>query len=302
MIEQHRCPDDPDKLIQMLVNASKARLLNVYPYHTVVWSASQADKILRRMCMAILRYVACHPMVEDDLSSLLHYYMEEVEESFDESYILRDTLNRSRLDHMFSCRLTARTQSQLKSWPKMMCRLACVGRFGSTSRHPELSGYMWRHSNTHNFNCSQKISSEHIHDILHDLVEHQFPPCDLLEGDVPSKCRSCGKTDVFWIFGDSVTRPYICDNCRTNTAHPLKPCPWVNEHVKTLLAAVYANRIGSASLLDNEALLVLADALEEAGCTTNGDELHPILQHLRKSETHYFGCWAVERLKGNYRY
>jgi hypothetical protein len=42
-------------------------------------------------------------------------------------------------------------------------------------------------------------------------------------------------------------------------------------------------------VLDEANLAVLADALEEAGCT-NGE----ILEHLRKPGPHVRGCWAVD--------
>lgn len=52
-------------------------------------------------------------------------------------------------------------------------------------------------------------------------------------------------------------------------------------------------RILPAGTLDNTRLLILADALEEAGCT---DE--QILTHLRGGGEHYRGCWVIDLLLG----
>lgn len=71
---------------------------------------------------------------------------------------------------------------------------------------------------------------------------------------------------------------------------------WLRWHaaaVVRLAQAAYDNRVLPAGTLDNARLAVLADALEEAGCT---DEL--ILGHLRGGGEHYRGCFVVDALLG----
>jgi hypothetical protein len=68
---------------------------------------------------------------------------------------------------------------------------------------------------------------------------------------------------------------------------------WQHGVVPRLARAAYEERQLPAGTLDPARLGVLADALEEAGCT-NGD----VLVHLRASEPHMRGCWAVDLLLG----
>lgn len=60
-----------------------------------------------------------------------------------------------------------------------------------------------------------------------------------------------------------------------------------------LAQAAYEERHLPASTLDNGRLAVLADALEEAGCTSE-----EILGHLRGPEPHVQGCWVVDSILG----
>ena len=66
---------------------------------------------------------------------------------------------------------------------------------------------------------------------------------------------------------------------------------WNDGIVPRLAEAAYDDRILPAGTLDNTRLLILADALEEAGCT---DE--QILTHLRGGGEHYRGCWVIDLL------
>ncbi|HEY7312264.1 MAG TPA: hypothetical protein VH643_23070 [Gemmataceae bacterium] len=68
---------------------------------------------------------------------------------------------------------------------------------------------------------------------------------------------------------------------------------WQDSTVVRLAQAAYDERILPAGTLDNARLAVLADALEEAGCT---DE--QILTHLRGGGEHYRGCFVVDALLG----
>jgi hypothetical protein len=64
---------------------------------------------------------------------------------------------------------------------------------------------------------------------------------------------------------------------------------WNDAAVVRLAQAAYDERHLPSGTLDNGRLAVLADALEEAGCT-DAD----ILGHLRGPGPHVRGCWAVD--------
>jgi hypothetical protein len=68
---------------------------------------------------------------------------------------------------------------------------------------------------------------------------------------------------------------------------------WKDALVVRLAQAAYDERILPGGTLDNTRLLILADALEEAGCT---DE--QILGHLRSDSDHYRGCFVLDTLLG----
>ena len=73
------------------------------------------------------------------------------------------------------------------------------------------------------------------------------------------------------------------------SVHPVQLTPTV----LSLAQAAYEERIMPSDELDPARLAVLSDALEEAGC----DDAD-ILNHLRSSEPHVRGCWAVDLLLG----
>ena len=68
---------------------------------------------------------------------------------------------------------------------------------------------------------------------------------------------------------------------------------WLTSAVNDLATAAYEERTLPSGELDPARLTVLADALEEAGCT-NLD----VLDHLRGPGRHYRGCWIVDLLTG----
>jgi hypothetical protein len=63
--------------------------------------------------------------------------------------------------------------------------------------------------------------------------------------------------------------------------------------VVRLAKAAYEERQLHKGTLDNNRLAVLADALEEAGCT-NTD----ILNHCRQPGEHVRDCWVIDLLLG----
>ena len=79
------------------------------------------------------------------------------------------------------------------------------------------------------------------------------------------------------IIGSSLFRPVIADPAWLT---------WQNGTILKLAQAIYQERAF-------DGLPVLADALEEAGCTNND-----ILDHCRKQREHVRGCWVVDLILG----
>jgi hypothetical protein len=79
-----------------------------------------------------------------------------------------------------------------------------------------------------------------------------------------------------------------------NPFRPVSVSPaWLTPQVVALAQAAYGQRELPAGHLDLARLAVLADALEEAGCTDQ-----TILGHLRGPGPHVRGCWAVDLILG----
>jgi hypothetical protein len=84
-------------------------------------------------------------------------------------------------------------------------------------------------------------------------------------------------------------------------SNPFRPLPaldpawltWNGGTVPRLAAVAYEGRQLPSGHLDPARLAVLADALEEAGCT----DPH-LLDHLRGPGPHYRGCWPLDLLLG----
>jgi hypothetical protein len=68
---------------------------------------------------------------------------------------------------------------------------------------------------------------------------------------------------------------------------------WHSGAIPKLAQAVYEERELPSGHLDAARLAVLADMLEEAGCT-NAD----LLSHCRQPGEHVRGCWVVDLLSG----
>jgi hypothetical protein len=63
--------------------------------------------------------------------------------------------------------------------------------------------------------------------------------------------------------------------------------------VARLAQAAYEGRTLPQGTLDNARLLILADAVEEAGSTDSD-----LLEHLRSGREHWRGCWALDAILG----
>ncbi len=98
----------------------------------------------------------------------------------------------------------------------------------------------------------------------------------------------------------SIPTPYfhvrcfiVCPLCRYDVPLPydlLRPIAldpaWLTPTVVQLATTIYDNR-----LFDR--MPVLADALEEAGCT-----VPEVLEHCRSGGEHVRGCWVVDKVLG----
>jgi hypothetical protein len=76
---------------------------------------------------------------------------------------------------------------------------------------------------------------------------------------------------------------------RPVTSHP----SWLTPTVLSLAQAAYDDRHLPEGTLELSRLAVLADALEEAGCSEPA-----IFEHLRSNDPHVRGCWVVDLLLG----
>jgi hypothetical protein len=95
---------------------------------------------------------------------------------------------------------------------------------------------------------------------------------------------------------EKAERKARCDLIRDLVASPSRcveldaaRLAWKKGLIVSLAQTAYDQRILPAGTLSNERLAILADALEEAGCTTQ-----EILSHLRRGGDHVRGCWAVD--------
>jgi hypothetical protein len=85
------------------------------------------------------------------------------------------------------------------------------------------------------------------------------------------------------IFGNPFRPAILSDDLRT----------WQGGIIPRLAQAAYDEQQLPSGLLDATRLAVLADALEEAGCTEP-----VVLRHLRDGGEHVRGCWLVDLLAG----
>jgi hypothetical protein len=77
-----------------------------------------------------------------------------------------------------------------------------------------------------------------------------------------------------------------------NPFRPIAVHPdWHTADIITLAGAAYGVHLPTAGHLDSDCLPILADALEDAGCSEAA-----ILDHLRSPGPHVRGCWAVDVL------
>jgi len=87
------------------------------------------------------------------------------------------------------------------------------------------------------------------------------------------------------------------DLIREMIGNPFRPAlvqpAWLTPAVTSLATAAYEERSLPSGELDLARLAVLADALEEAGCSDPD-----LLGHLRSPGPHVRGCWAIDLILG----
>jgi hypothetical protein len=108
--------------------------------------------------------------------------------------------------------------------------------------------------------------------------------------------------DVFEVGSDSGLigergREAVADLFREVAGNPFRPIimppDWLTPSVRCLAQAAYDERHLPSGELEAARLAILADALEEAGCT-DAD----LLVHLRSPGPHVRGCWALDLILG----
>jgi hypothetical protein len=87
-----------------------------------------------------------------------------------------------------------------------------------------------------------------------------------------------------------------CDLFRDLFGNPFRPLPapdaaWLTPTVLGVAVAACEDRVSPPGTLDSDRLRVLADALEEAGCTETA-----VLSHCRQQAVHVKGCWVIDHL------
>ncbi len=155
---------------------------------------------------------------------------------------------------------------------------------------------------------ASEVELEAMHQTYHTslvLIRSPSDPCDFADFAASSiltqELQSLPSVLLRDIIGNPF-RPVALDPAwRTPTVTALATAAyddrillsWNGSLVRTLAQAAYDDRLLSSGHLDPDRLLVLADALEEAGCD-NAD----ILSHLRGPGSHVRGCWVIDLLLG----
>jgi hypothetical protein len=130
--------------------------------------------------------------------------------------------------------------------------------------------------------------------------------CETFDADTAAYYARAGLSPVARQAGINAVRPdepelvaearSQCDLLR-DVFRPFRPVTvspaCLTPQVVALAQAAYEERDLPAGTLDAGRLAVLADALEEAGCTDPD-----LLIHLRSPGPHYRGCWAIDLLLG----
>src|SRR5262249_22511858 len=129
--------------------------------------------------------------------------------------------------------------------------------------------------------CSSAINAA-------DVIAHQAVyPDDSIE--------TTDRTEAAYTARRLAERARQCHVLRCVVGNAVRPTPphltWQTPAVLATSEAAYDQRILPGGELDDVRLVILADALEEAGCTDAR-----FLGHLRGPGPHVLGCWPVDLL------
>jgi hypothetical protein len=112
--------------------------------------------------------------------------------------------------------------------------------------------------------------------------------------DVISHCLEAAKAQAFGLSQEALAGT-LADLLRDVVGNPFRAVgvdsSWLTPTVRSLAEAAYDTRNLPSGNLESARLVVLADALEEAGCSEED-----ILDHLRSPGPHVRGCWPLDQL------
>jgi hypothetical protein len=150
--------------------------------------------------------------------------------------------------------------------------------------------------------------------LLRDVAGDPWRPV-MLPGKRP-KCQKCGSERYAPVPISTRNDTMACKGCHGRWEWPADAysCPWLTPTAVSLAQAAYEQRwiwcpcfyagqsdercqrchgFAGKGFLDPAALLVLSDAMEEAGCSDGA-----LLGHLRGPGPHVRGCWVLDLLLG----
>jgi hypothetical protein len=121
--------------------------------------------------------------------------------------------------------------------------------------------------------------------------DHVNVALSLVHEDTPVVMGIAASYSLFLGHGQQWGRASQCDLLRDLFPYRLPSIPpqCLRPEVVQLAQVAYQERLLPSSELDSACLTILADALEEAGCTDQA-----LLSHLRTPGFHVRGCWAVD--------
>jgi hypothetical protein len=139
------------------------------------------------------------------------------------------------------------------------------------------------------------------------LPELTVAACDLLHRlytevvTAPGRVASNLAASHRWAYGEdpayNAERAVQAALLRDMIGNPFRPVAldpaWLTPTVRRLAQAAYDERLLPGGQLDPARLAVLADSLEDAGCSDP-----PVLEHCRGKGPHVRGCWCVDLLTG----
>jgi hypothetical protein len=113
---------------------------------------------------------------------------------------------------------------------------------------------------------------------------------DLTDVRKASELSALARQGVDWSGGRNAEFVAQCDLIRCVFGNPFRTIPfdsaWISSTARQVAQAIYDDR-------DFDRMPILADALEDAGCTSE-----EVLAHCRGESPHVSGCWVVDWILG----